>query len=188
LAAGGAQVLLTYSRGVGDANAIVRDISSHGGIAQTVLFDLTSPNQEVLAAMDSFEPTDIYFFATPFIFSGQKDVFTESQLKQLLDFYLLGFHRLIDHFSKRGANRYFWPSTVFLDELPATMGEYCVAKAAAEAYSGWVVKNRPCLRIACPRLPRLATDQTASISGTDYGDTALMLELLRDFSKLGANQ
>ena len=82
----------------------------------------------------------------------------------------------------------FGPSTVFLDELPDTLGEYCVAKAAAEVYSDWVVKNRPRLRIACPRLPRLATDQTASISVTDYGDMELMLELLRDFSKLGSNQ
>ena len=99
-----------------------------------------------------------------------------------------GFHRLIDHFSKPGANLYFWPSTVFLDKLPATMGEYCVAKTAAEAYSDWVVKNRPRLRIACPRLPRLATDQTASISVTDFGDMELMVELLRNFSKLGANR
>jgi NADP-dependent 3-hydroxy acid dehydrogenase YdfG len=182
LAAGGAQVLLTYSRGVGDANAIVQDISSHGGIAQTVLFDLTSPNEEVLAVMDSFEPTDIYYFATPFIFSGQKGIFAENRLKQFMDFYLLGFHRIIDHFSKCGVNRYFCPSSIALDENPAAMGEYCVAKAAMEAYCEWVVKNRPGIKIAYPRLPRLATDQTASIATTDNADTVLILKLLREFS------
>ena len=187
LAAGGAQVLLTYSRGVGDANAIVEDISSHGGIAKTVLFDLTSPNQEVLAVMDSFEPTEIYYFATPFIFSGKKGIFAENRLKQFMDFYLLGFHRIIDHFSKCGVNRYFCPSSIALDENPAAMGEYCVAKAAMEAYCEWVVKNRPSIKIAYPRLPRLATDQTASIATTDNADTALMLNLLREFSSAKRN-
>lgn len=187
LAAGGAQVLLTYSRGVADANEIVQDISSLGGIAQSVLFDLTTPDGEVPAILDDFAPTDIYYFATPLIFSGQKGVFAESRLKPFMDFYVLGFHRIIDHFSKRGANRYFCPSSVALDEKPAAMGEYCVAKAAMEAYCEWVVKNRPHIKIAHPRLPRLATDQTASIAVVDNGDTALMLELLRDFHRLGLN-
>lgn len=187
LAAGGAQVVLTYSRGAADANAIVQDISAHGGIAQSAQFDLTSPNEKVMAVLDDFAPTDIYYFATPFIFSGQKNAFAESRLKQFMDFYLLGFHRIIDHFSKRGANRYFCPSSVALDEKPATMGEYCVAKAAMEAYCEWLVKNRPGIKISHPRLPRLATDQTSSIAAADNGDTALMLELLRDFSSAGRN-
>jgi NADP-dependent 3-hydroxy acid dehydrogenase YdfG len=184
LAAGGAQVLLTYSRGVADADAIVQDISLHGGIVQSALFDLTTPDEEVPAIMNDFAPTDIYYFATPFIFSGQKGVFAESRLKQFMDFYVLGFHRIVNHFSKRGANRYFCPSSVALAERPAAMGEYCVAKAAMEAYCEWVVKNKPHIKIAHPRLPRLATDQTASIAVADNGDTALMLELLRDFHRL----
>lgn len=188
LAAGGAQVLLTYSSGAADAEAIVRDISLHGGVASSAPFDLTSINGEALDALDDFAPTDIYYFATPLIFSGQKGVFAEGRLKQFMDFYLLGFHRLVDHFSKRGTNRYFCPSSVALDESPAAMGEYCVAKAAAEAYSDWVVRNRPHIRIAHPRLPRLATDQTASIAAADNGDTKLMLDLLRDFYESGSNQ
>lgn len=185
LAAGGAQVLLTYSRGATDANAIVEDIGLHGGIAKTAPFDLTSFTEDAVAVLDNFAPTDIYYFATPFIFSGQKDVFSENRLKQFMDFYLLGFHKLVDRFSKHGTNRYFCPSSVALDEQPAAMGEYCVAKAAAEAYCEWVVKNRPSIKIAHPRLPRLATDQTASVAAVDNGDTALMLELLRDFSRAG---
>lgn len=188
LAAGGAQVLLTYSRGASDAQAIVQDISVHGGIARSSPFDVTSFNADALATLDEFAPTEIYYFATPFIFSGQKDLFAEGRLKQFMDFYLLGFQQIVDHFSQRGAKRYFCPSSVALDELPATMGEYCVAKAAAEAYCAWVVKNKPEIRIAHPRLPRLSTDQTASIAAADNGDTALMLELLRDFCKSGSDQ
>ncbi len=187
LAAGGAKVLLTYNRGAADANAIVQDIWSHGGVAQTAPFDLKSTKEEVLAVLDNFAPTDIYYFATPFIFSGQKNVFAESRLKQFMDFYLLGFQRIIDHFSKRGVNRYFCPSSVALDENPAAMGEYCVAKAAMEAYCKWMVMNKPSIKISCPRLPRLATDQTSSIAAANNGDPALILELLRDFSGAGRN-
>ena len=183
LAAGGAQVLLTYCRGATDAKAIVKDIGLHGGFANAAQFDLTSFYENDLAVMDNFAPTDVYYFATPFIFSGQKDFFSENRLKQFMDFYLLGFHKLVDRFSKCGTNRYFFPSSVAIDEQPEAMGEYCVAKAAAETYCEWVVKNRPKIKIVYPRLPRLATDQTASIAAAENGDTALMLELLRDFSK-----
>ncbi|TDM09564.1 MAG: hypothetical protein C4K60_10015 [Ideonella sp. MAG2] len=185
LAAGGARVMLTYSRGAADASAIVSDITSQGGQATAAAFDLSSFTDESLGALDDFAPTDIYYFATPFIFSGKKDVFSGPRLQQFMDFYLLGFHRLLDRYIQRGTKRYFCPSSVALDEMPAAMGEYCVAKAAAEAYCEWVVRNRPGITITHPRLPRLATDQTASIAAADNGDTALMLQLLRDFSLAG---
>lgn len=185
LAAGGARVLLTYSRGVADAAAIVANIRSQGGQAQATAFDLTSFAEDSLVVLDDFAPTDIYYFATPFIFSGQKDVFSEQRLQQFMDFYLLGFHKLFNRYVNRGTKRFFCPSSVAVDELPAAMGEYCVAKAAAEAYCDWVTCNKPDVTISHPRLPRLATDQTASIATADNGDTALMLQILREFSLAG---
>jgi hypothetical protein len=56
-----------------------------------------------------------------------------------------------------------------------------------EAYCEWVVKNRPSIKITYPRLPRLATDQTASIATIDNADTALILKLLREFSSEKSN-
>lgn len=185
LAAGGAQVMLTYSRGAADASAVVDEITSQGGQAKAVAFDLTSFTEASWSVLDDFAPTDLYYFATPFIFSGQKDIFSIPKLQQFLDFYLLGFQMLLDRYTQRGTKRFFYPSSVALDEMPAAMGEYCVAKAAAEAYCEWVVRNRPGITIAHPRLPRLATDQTASIAAVANGDTALMLQLLRGFSLVG---
>jgi len=185
LAAGGARVLLTYSRGIADATTIVRDIVSQGGEAQATAFDLTSFSDDSLSVLDEFSPTDIYYFATPFIFSGQKNLFSQQRLQQFMDFYLLGFQKLVDHYVQRGTMRFFCPSSVALDELPATMGEYCVAKAATETYCDWVVRNRPGITINHPRLPRLATDQTVSIAAAENADTSLMLQLLREFSLAG---
>lgn len=187
LAAGGARVLLTYNRGASDADAIVTNINSQGGHAQATAFDVASFSDESLVVLDDFAPTDIYYFATPFIFSGQKDVFSDHRLRQFMDFYLLGFHKLLDRYVQRGTRRFFCPSSVALDELPASMGEYCVAKAAVEAYCDWVSRNRPGVTISHPRLPRLATDQTASIAAADNGDTALMLKILREFTLAGCH-
>lgn len=184
LAAGGAEVLLTYNSGFADATAVVQDILTNGGQANLVQFDITSLNEEKFDVLNEFAPTDIYYFATPFIFSGQKDVFSESRLQQFMDFYMLGFHRIVDHFFKAGTSRYFYPSSIALDEQPASMGEYCIAKAAAEAYCEWMNKNKSGIKIMHPRLPRLSTDQTASIAEVQNGDPALMLELLRSFCEL----
>ena len=185
LAAGSAQVLLTYSRGATEAAAIVTNIKSQGGQAQATDFDLNFFAEDSLVVLDNFAPTDIYYFATPFIFSGQKEVFSYQQLQKFMDFYLMGFHNLLNRYVPRGTNRFFFPSSTALDEFPAAMAEYCIAKSAAEAYCNWVVRNRPGITIGQPRLPRLATDQTASIASADNGDTALMLQILREFNLAG---
>jgi acyl dehydratase len=184
LAAGGAQVLLTYSQGGDDAAGVVDDINLHGGNAKMASLDLTSFSELDLGVFDEFAPDNVYFFATPFIFAGQKDIFDQRLFRQFMEFYLLGFQKVVTHFSQRGTLRYFWPSSVALNEWPVAMGEYCIAKSAAEAYSEWVVRNTKNITISFPRLPRLATDQTASIARSPNGDTVLILELLRDFSKL----
>ena len=182
LAAGGAHVLLTYSLGMVDANLVVNDITLNGGNAKSIQFDVSSFSFEDLGLMDEFSPTHIYFFATPFVSPGEKYVFSSVRLMQFLNFYLTGFQKIIDHFSKRGTRNYFWPSSVYLDYLPPNMGEYCVAKSAVEAYCGWLVKNKSYIRISHPRLPRLLTDHTATIAVTENGDTSLMLGVLRDFT------
>jgi hypothetical protein len=53
----------------------------------------------------------------------------------------------------------FYPSTVFLDDAPAHMVEYCAAKAAGEEVCKQLAKRFPGWRIYAPRLPRMHTDQ-----------------------------
>ena len=57
----------------------------------------------------------------------------------------------------------FYPSSVFLDELPLDMIEYCAAKSAGEFICNSLQKKYTSISIDKPRLPRMLTDQTSSI-------------------------
>jgi hypothetical protein len=60
------------------------------------------------------------------------------------------------------------------------MGEYATAKAAGESVCHFLQKAHPEIRFQCPRLPRLATDQTATLIRTDLPDpTPILLAQLR---------
>ena len=76
----------------------------------------------------------------------------------------------------------FYPSTVYIDELPTNMGEYAAAKMAGEMLCMFLQKKHREMRIYQPRLPKMATDQTASIRPVSTRDPVpVMLEALRIF-------
>jgi hypothetical protein len=76
----------------------------------------------------------------------------------------------------------FYPSTVFVDELPVNLVEYAVAKMAGEAVYRALQKKYPEMRICSPRLPKMATDQTTGLLPVRNPDPApIMLKALRDF-------
>ncbi len=181
LAAGEANVLLTYSTGEEDAKAIVDDIISQGGKACAIRFDVSHPIDATLVAFLQFNPTHVYFFATPYIFSGHKGVFSYEKFESFSDFYIDAFNKLVRPLITAGTRNFFYPSTVAIDELPDAMGEYTVAKAAAEVYCKWMTHNQPHLTIFTPRLPRLATDQTVSILNVDNQSSEVMIEYLAAF-------
>jgi hypothetical protein len=59
----------------------------------------------------------------------------------------------------------FYPSSVYVAERPRGMLEYAMAKAAGETLCGEMNLAWPPLRVTMERLPRLPTDQTASVFG-----------------------
>ncbi len=73
-----------------------------------------------------------------------------------------------------------YPSSVFVEELPLNMGEYAAAKAAADVLCRFLEKSSPGIRFHHPPLPRLATDQTASLLPSDAPEaTDVIVSLLR---------
>lgn len=60
----------------------------------------------------------------------------------------------------------FYPSSVFVTERPRGMVEYAMAKAAGETLCGEINLAWAPLHVTIDRLPRLPTDQTASVVGT----------------------
>jgi hypothetical protein len=185
LAAGGAEVRLTYNQGRADAQRIVEEIVSQGGAAGSLSLDVLSASQDSLSAsMGGWTPTHLYYFATPFISPGRKGEFSTALFRQFCDYYITGFVNFLNSTRALEIRQVFHPSSVYVDEVPADLGEYAAAKMAAEVVCASLEKGvEGGLTIYRPRLPRMGTDQTVSLFPTDTEDAAsVMLEHLRIFN------
>jgi hypothetical protein len=93
-------------------------------------------------------------------------VFDRTAFDTFVGFYLDRFHALCRWLESAGREvpvRVYLPSTVFIDERPKGMTEYAMAKAAAEVLADDLNRSLAHVRVLHTRLPRMATDQTASI-------------------------
>ena len=164
LAAGGAEVVVTYHRGEEDAQQVVADIVAHGGRAACRPWNVLEPDPGLPPpAGGASTPLHLYYFATPFIFGGVKGTFSVERFRTFSAYYVEGFLRTARALAGCGLERVFYPSSVAVDAPPADMGEYAAAKAAGEVLCEVLQRSRPGLVVHRPRLPRLATDQTASL-------------------------
>ena len=188
LAAGAAEVKVTYHKGEEDAEQIVKEINSNGGIADCLHFDVLSQQKDYLSELlSNWPPTHLYYLATPFIASGAKGVFSTNLFNKFCDYYITGFLSTINQLRSLGLSNVFYPSTVFIDELPVDMGEYAAAKAAGEMLCMFLNKSNKDLSIHSPRLPKVSTDQTVSLLPVKKQDPVqLMLEHLRIFRDMSA--
>ena len=181
LAAGSAEVKITYHQGEEDAQRIVEEINSNGGTADCLQFDILSPEQNSLfRSLSDWSPTHLYYFATPFIFSGVKGVFSPELFKKFCDYYITGFVKTLIPLRNSGLKNVFYPSTVAIDEMPEDMREYTAVKMAGETLCMFLRENYKDLTIYSPRLERLSTDQTVSLLPVNNQDPVpIMLKHLR---------
>jgi hypothetical protein len=185
LAAGGAEVILTYYRGAQDAQRVVKEIESHGGKADCFELNVLELNQEVPNRIaKSSKPLFLYYFATPHIFGGAKGTFSIQRFDVFSAHYVTGFHRVVKAVldATTSLQKVFYPSSVAIEELPLDMGEYVVAKSSGEILCDFLQKAHSGLFIFKPRLPRVATDQTVSLLPVNNREpVAILLENLRYF-------
>jgi len=183
LSSGSADVLLTYNNGKNDASNVVDDINSKGFNADYIHFDVLNPNNLLSNILEkNWTPTHLYYFATPFIFSGVKSEFSNELFRKFCDFYVAGFINTFNQLKKFGIKHIFYPSTIFIDEIPLHMGEYSAAKIASEMVCSFLEKADPSITVYKPRLPRVATDQTVSIMPVKNQDPVpVLLRELRSF-------
>ena len=183
LAAGGAEVKITYYRGSKDAHRVVEEIISGGGCADCLPFDVLDQPQNLADRFrKQWAPNYLYYFATPFIFVGTKGSFSSQLFQKFCGYYVTGFLNTVQTVCNLGADlqKIFYPSSVSIDELPLNMGEYTAAKMAGEILCTFLEKTNPGITIHKPRLPRIATDQTATLFSVNNQDPVpLMLENLR---------
>jgi acyl dehydratase len=164
IAAGGGSVTITYARGQADALAVQRQIQNHGGICELIHYDATRP------AMDQLRDTSLgyrslYYFATTPIFRRHTRAYSKQVFEEFLHLYVDGFEEICMAalaYAEAGLS-VFYPSSIAVENRPENMTEYAMAKAAGEILCCDLNRFVPALRIAMERLPRMQTDQTASV-------------------------
>lgn len=167
LAAGGADVAVTYASGRADAERVAADIGAAGrGRCEVLHADI---DEQDFAALPLRGPiTHVFYFVTPRIARKKAGAFDAEQFTAFTRFYLTRFAALCEWLEQRpqdaGVTVYL-PSSVFITERPKGMVEYAMAKAAAELLADELGRTLRRVKTVHTRLPRLATDQTSSILG-----------------------
>jgi NAD(P)-dependent dehydrogenase (short-subunit alcohol dehydrogenase family) len=189
LAAGHGDVIVTHASGADDARRVADEINAlRPGRCTTLKLDLTSDAFDGLG-IDAGSLNSVYFFATPRIFRKKTGLFDRSLFDEFITFYVDRFAELCKWLEDGASGRrikVYLPSTVFIADRPKGMTEYAMAKAAAELLAEDMNRSLTNVSVVCSRLPRLATDQTASITtpATELNLDVLM-QVVRDVSGRG---
>jgi NADP-dependent 3-hydroxy acid dehydrogenase YdfG len=181
IASGGGRVIITWKSGKDDAERVAEEIRSAGGQCETIPYDVYKPAKEQLSSLTQ-APTHAYYFATPAIFRPQAGTFVPNRLQDFLAVYVDGFWQLSQALRElRPQISLFYPSSVSVTERPAGMTEYSMAKAAGEILCADMNTTMAPTRITVSRLPRLPTDQTATIRTVETASPIeTMLPLVRE--------
>jgi hypothetical protein len=182
LATGGARVIITYATGVADAAALAHAIRDAGGSCDVLPFDFRAPAAPQLATMPA-PVTHLYYYATPQIGRRKTGLFDAQRYAEFHACYVQSFYDLVTtlHAAAPDGLKAFYPSTVFIEERPDGMTEYAMAKAAGEILCADINASLPKTRITINRLPRLPTDQTASVTPVTTGEPVqALLPLIRE--------
>jgi hypothetical protein len=189
IAAGGGTSTITYAVGKIEAERIASQIREWGSDVQVLPYDVRIPAAPQLTGLS--EPfTHLFYFATNAIFRPKKNLVSPPILADFISFYVLGFHEIclyltqaeMAHGSKLTA---YYPSSVAVEERPAGMTEYAMAKAAGEQMCRDMNQFLPNLHVLTSRLPRLLTDQTAGIMPEKEIDpVSVLLPIVREMRRL----
>lgn len=181
IAAGGGKVIITYARGKADAQRLAAEINGWGAHCEALAYDVRQDAERQLETLPE-PPNQLYYFATPTISRRKSGLCARERLDEFNDFYVHGFLRLVEAGLRRRPEGIaaFYPSTVYVQKRPADMTEYAMAKAAGEILCSEIAAYLPKVRVLSERLPRTATDQTASLIPVESADAlSVMLPIVR---------
>ena len=87
-------------------------------------------------------------------------------LDEFIEVYVKGFYDCCRVLSKNGSRALiaYYPSTVAIDNNPLSIIEYTMAKMAGEILCANMNRANTRTRVVVSRLPRLMTDQTATVA------------------------
>ena len=184
LAAGGADVKITYHRGAAEAGQVVDEIAAGGGNAGKLQFDVLNPAPgETTSSLNGWHPTHLYYFATPFIQTGTIGQYSVPLFRHFCDYYVSGLSNTLAMLSIDRPLSIFYPSSVMVEAVPDNLQEYVTAKIAGEMNAAALGRTCTAMYVYAPRLPKVATDQTANVAAVQNDDPVpIMLAELRAFN------
>jgi acyl dehydratase/NAD(P)-dependent dehydrogenase (short-subunit alcohol dehydrogenase family) len=164
LAAGGGYPTITYAVGKDEAERVVTEIRLAGGSCNALHYDARLPPSLQLEQL-SAPVSRLYYYATPQIQRRRTKRFDSAMLDDFLEFYVRGFYELCVALREKSPERIaaFYPSSIAVEDRPREMTEYAMAKAAAEVLCADLNRSWPRVHILSVRLPRVLTDQTATV-------------------------
>jgi len=184
IAAGGGRVIVTYRVGQAEAQEIAAEIGPEK--CAVLPYDVRGDAGSQLSNVANVN--QLYYFATPHITSQNRRIFDREVFDAFCRFYVEGFHSLCAALDKRATETItaFYPSTVFVENRPRGLTEYGMAKAAGELLCADISRYLTKVRVVARRLPRLLTDQTATVTPLETGDALeSMLPIVKEMQNQG---
>jgi NAD(P)-dependent dehydrogenase (short-subunit alcohol dehydrogenase family) len=181
LAAAGADVVITYARGVGEAAAAAEDIAGAGGCCAIMPYDALAPAGPQLASA-ALAINALYYFATGPIWRRRSRAFEPAVMRDLMRFHVDGFADLVEAVRLRTEGRLvvFYPSSAYAAEIPKDLGEYAAAKRAGEAVAQNLAASLKDVAVIAERLPPVDTDQNATVAApATLSPVDVMLPIVR---------
>ena len=168
LALGGAKITITYNFGKKDAEEIQEDIIKSGGHCRILKITI---NKSLQLNLPDYDFNQMFYFASSKISQNKSSNFDNSMYKEFYRIYVQGFINLVELSIQKNVKCVFYPSTVFIDESNQMFQEYMKAKLEGELFCKKINKESKII-ILHPRLPKMLTDQTASLISSDYSDVS----------------
>ena len=166
IAAGGGKVIVTFATGRKDAEKLAEEICGHTAqdACRVIQYDVRQDAASQLKLLET-EVSHLYYFATTSIFRQKDGFFVSSLLDEFIEVYVKGFYDCCRVLSKNGSRALiaYYPSTVAIDNNPLSIIEYTMAKVAGEILCANMNRANTRTRVVVSRLPRLMTDQTATV-------------------------
>jgi len=166
IAAGGGKVIVTYAIGRKEAMQLAEEIQAHNpqGECDVIPYDARRDAAGQLKALVA-DVSHLYYFATTPIARQKNGLFVSTLLDEFIQVYVKGFYDCCRFLGERGSGALtaFYPSSVFVENNPLPMAEYSMAKMAGEILCDNMNRAADRVHVIVARLPRLKTDQTASV-------------------------
>jgi acyl dehydratase/NAD(P)-dependent dehydrogenase (short-subunit alcohol dehydrogenase family) len=190
VSAGGGEVVASYATGRQEAEQLAEEICSHVSrdTCRIIPYDARRGAADQLKKL-ARDPSHLYYFATTPIARQKQELFVPALFDEFIQVYVKGFYDCCRVLGERTARPLiaFYPSSVFVDDGPTDMAEYSMAKIAGENLCNSMNRSIGRVQVIVGRLPRLRTDQTATVPPVESSDPLeVMLPIIRKVQSSGS--